>query len=157
MHPNEQLLTRLYSAFAARDAATMVSCYAPDATFEDPVFSLQGAEVGAMWTMFCANARSFSLTYSGLSADDTSGVALWEPCYSFSTTGRTVINRIDSRFTFRDGLIVAQQDRFGFWRWSRQALGAPGWLLGWSGWLRQRVRGQARRQLDRFIERNAPR
>jgi ketosteroid isomerase-like protein len=157
MHPNEQLLTRLYSAFAARDAATMVSCYAPDATFDDPVFSLRGAEVSAMWQMFCSNAKSFSLTFSGIRADDSTGVAHWEPCYHFATTGRPVINRIDSRFAFRDGLIVAQQDSFDFWRWSRQALGLPGWALGWSGWLRGRVRAKARRQLDRFIARSANR
>ena len=26
---------------------------------------------------------------------------------------------------------------------ARQALGAPGWLLGWMPWFRQKVRGQA--------------
>lgn len=155
MHAHEELLTRLYTAFAARDAAAMAACYAPDATFEDPVFSLRGAEVGAMWHMFCANARSFSLTFSDLRADERSGSAHWEPCYRFPTTGRLVVNRIDSRFDFRAGLIAAQRDSFDFWRWSRQALGAPGWLLGWSGWLRARVRARARRQLDRFIARGA--
>lgn len=36
------------------------------------------------------------------------------------------------------------------WRWSRMALGAPGWLLGWSPMLVNRVRGQAARGLQSF-------
>ena len=31
----------------------MAACYAPNAHFIDPVFELQGAEIGAMWTMLC--------------------------------------------------------------------------------------------------------
>ena len=40
MHPNEQTLTRFYTAFATLDADTMGSCYAEDATFSDPAFTL---------------------------------------------------------------------------------------------------------------------
>ena len=49
------------------------------------------------------------------------------------------------------GLITRHTDRFDFWRWSRQALGAPGLLLGWSPFLRAKVRGQAAASLRRFL------
>ncbi len=53
---NRELIERFYRAFQQRDAATMAACYHADATFRDPVFELQGAHVGAMWTHGCASA-----------------------------------------------------------------------------------------------------
>lgn len=41
------------------------------------------------------------------------------------------------------GLIATHRDRFNFWRWARQALGAPGVLLGWSPSLKRKVRNTA--------------
>ena len=50
-----------------------------------------------------------------------------------------------------DGLITRHRDRFDFWRWSRQALGPAGWLLGWTPLLRAKVRATAAGNLDRFL------
>ncbi|MFT4048815.1 MAG: nuclear transport factor 2 family protein [Solirubrobacterales bacterium] len=42
---NAKLIERFYAAFASRDGETMAACYAPDATFSDPVFpDLSGYE-----------------------------------------------------------------------------------------------------------------
>ena len=38
-----------------------------------------------------------------------------------------------------------------FWRWSRQALGPIGMLLGWSPMVRGKVRAQAARALDQYM------
>lgn len=149
-HPNAQLLERFYTAFANRDAATMRGCYAPDAMFEDEVFTLKGAEIGQMWTMLSQNAREFSLQFRDITADDNSGRAHWEAHYLFSATGRKVHNIIEAEFQFRQGLIVMHRDRFDFWSWSRQALGLPGLLLGWSPLIRNKVRAQAARNLAAF-------
>jgi len=150
MHPNAQLLQRLYGAFAAKDAATMVACYAPDAHFADPVFDLRGPEVGAMWTMFCERGRDMKIEWRDIKADATTGSAHWEPRYTFSVTGRPVYNRIDSAFTFRDGVIGTQRDSFDLWRWSRMALGAKGALLGWTPMVRNAIRSEARRNFDNW-------
>ncbi|HEX8059406.1 MAG TPA: nuclear transport factor 2 family protein, partial [Cyclobacteriaceae bacterium] len=85
--------------------------------------------------------------------NDQSGSALWEAWYSFSRTGRQVHNIIDAKFEFRDGLIYKHHDHFAFWRWSRQALGTSGTLLGWSPVVRNKVRETARRSLDKFMQR----
>lgn len=154
-HPNAQLLTRLYTAFAARDAATMVACYAKDATFTDPVFDLRGDDVGAMWTMFCERGRDMKLEFCDIRADAATGTAHWEPRYTFSVTGRPVHNRIDSSFMFRDGLIHTQRDRFDLWRWSRMALGFKGALLGWTPMVRNAIRREARRNFDNWRARRA--
>jgi hypothetical protein len=50
---------------------------------------------------------------------------------------------INSRFTLKDGLIHTQHDRFSMWKWSRQALGLQGLILGWTPHVRDKVRGMA--------------
>jgi ketosteroid isomerase-like protein len=156
MHPNQDVVRRFYAAFAALDAATMQACYAPDAAFRDEVFTLQGAvEIGAMWRMLCTATQArgredWRLEASGIEADADRGRAHWEAHYRFSATGRRVHNIIEADFRFRDGLIVRHHDRFHFWRWSRQALGLPGLLLGWTPYLHNKVRAQAMARLARF-------
>lgn len=59
-------------------------------------------------------------------------------------------NEIDAEFTFQDRLIFRHVDRFDFWDWSRQALGTPGALLGWSGLLRGKVAARAAKSLAAF-------
>ena len=151
---NADTIARFYAAFAALDDATMAACYAPEVRFEDPVFSLAGKdEVSSMWSMLCAATRThgrdaWKLEYKDVYADEHSGNAHWEAHYRFSATGRMVHNRIDASFRFRgDGLIAEHLDRFDFWAWSRQALGAPGLLLGWTPALRNKVRAQAATKL----------
>lgn len=129
-HPNADLLTRFYAAFQQRDASGMAACYHPDVHFQDPAFDLHGARAGAMWHMLCARGHDLRLTVSNVQADDQTGSAHWEADYTFSQTKRLVHNEIDAAFTFEDGLIRTHRDAFDFWTWSRQALGAPGLLLG---------------------------
>lgn len=145
---------RLYAAFTRLDGAAMATCYAPDAAFDDEVFSLRGREqVGAMWAMLCDAAKAMGSDVWKLEVSDvTERSAHWEATYRFSATGRIVHNIIDAEFEFdAAGLIARQRDRFDFWRWTRQALGAPGLLLGWTPMLRAKVRAQAAKGLARFI------
>lgn len=154
MHSNEALLRKFYDAFARRDGEAMAACYAPDVRFSDPVFpDLQGERAGAMWKMLTGRAADLKIEASGFRADDRTGEAHWEAWYTFSATGRKVHNIIDARFEFRDGLIVRHDDHFDFWRWSRQALGALGLVLGWSPVVRNKVRATAAKGLDQFLKR----
>jgi hypothetical protein len=152
MHPNEQLLETFYSAFAAREHAAMRACYQPQAEFADEVFTLKGKEVGAMWHMLSAGANDLQATHRDIQADDARGRAHWEARYTFSATGRYVHNIIEAEFRFEAGRIAAHRDRFDFWRWSSQALGPTGQLLGWTPLVHNRVRATARARLDRFIQ-----
>lgn len=148
MSDHAQLLDRFYSAFAKQDGATMAACYTPDAVFSDPAFGeLRGSEIGDMWRMLCERARDFSLEYQVLEANEQGGLVHWEARYLFSATGRHVHNIITARLRFQDGLIVEHRDHFNFWRWSRQALGPAGLLLGWTPLLRGKVQAQARKGL----------
>ena len=152
MHPNEALIHRFYQAFATRDAEGMAACYAPHVVFEDPAFGeLHGDEARGMWRMLCARAKDLQLEFSDVVADDFRGHAHWEARYTFSQTGRKVHNRIDANFEFRDGLIAVHRDVFDFRAWSRQALGLPGMLLGWTPFLQAKVRAQAKTGLRKFM------
>ncbi|QQC65811.1 nuclear transport factor 2 family protein [Paraburkholderia ginsengisoli] len=153
-HPNTELIERFYTAFQRRDAETMVACYADDVVFSDPAFGeLQGAEAHDMWRMLVAGAQDFSLTFDSITADDHTGRAHWEAGYLFSQTGCPVVNKIDARFVFRDGLIVEHRDSFDLWLWMRQAMGVRGTLLGWSPLVRRMLRAQARRGLASYRNR----
>jgi hypothetical protein len=155
----ERLIERFYAAFSALDDQTMQACYTRDAHFEDEVFTLDGREeIGSMWRMLCEAVRTkgrdaWRLDVTGIAADASRGRAHWEPHYRFTATGRMVHNIIDAQFTFRDGLIATHIDRFDFWRWSRQALGPAGVVLGWTPILRNKVRATAARNLAAFTKR----
>jgi SnoaL-like domain len=158
MHPNQATLEKFYSAFARLDVDTMASCYALDAEFDDEAFSLRGHEqVTGMWRMLCETTKAkaladWKLIYSGIEADAKTGKAHWEADYRFSATGRLVHNVIDGVFEFTEqGLIKKHRDSFNFWNWSRQALGTPGLLLGWTPFLRQKVRTTAAANLQKFM------
>ncbi len=152
MTPEATLIDRFYSAFAARDHAGMAACYHPEVHFRDEVFDLHGPEASAMWHMLCERGTDLRLTHETIRADAQGGSARWIARYGFGPKKRPVHNIIDAAFTFEDGLIKTHHDRFDFWRWSRQALGPVGLLLGWSGWLRAKAAAQANRALAKFIE-----
>lgn len=154
MHENERLIRSLYDALGRRDGDAMAACYAPGASFSDPVFpALAGPDVGDMWRMLCTRAARIRVEVAGVAADEATGRADWQAWYPFSGTGREVHNVIHAEFRFRDGRITSQVDDFDLWRWSRQALGPAGLLLGWSPLLRARVRATAAAQLARFRSR----
>jgi ketosteroid isomerase-like protein len=149
---NLALIDELYAAFARHDGTAMAQCYAPDASFSDPVFvGLRGEQPGGMWRMLTSRAKDLTVDLVSRDAGELQGEAHWVAHYTFAQTGRLVVNDVRSTFTFADGLIVAHVDDFDFNRWSRQALGLPGLLLGWTPMLRASVQRRARAGLDTFL------
>jgi ketosteroid isomerase-like protein len=149
-----QTISRFYGAFAQLDGRAMQACYAPDAQFDDEAFSLRGRDqVGGMWRMLCdATAAKGRDVWRLETRDITHCSAHWEAHYRFSATGRMVHNIIDAQIECGpDGLIRRHRDSFDFWRWSRQALGTPGLLLGWTPFLRAKVRAQAAANLAKYL------
>lgn len=152
MSPNAELITRFYTAFERRDAEGMVACYAPDVRFSDPVFpDLVADRAKGMWRMLLSRGTDLRIEFSDVRADDRGGSAHWEAWYTFSATGRPVHNVIEATFTFADGRITSHVDRFDLYRWSRQALGMKGVLLGWTPLVRNAIRNTAARSLERFL------
>ena len=109
----------------------MEACYAPGVRFSDPVFTdLQGAEAGAMWRMLTGRAKDLEVELLEREADGDRGPAHWRATYTYSQTGRPVVNDVRGTFRFADGRIAEHEDTFGFYRWARQALGTPGLVAG---------------------------
>ena len=153
MHAHEALIREFYAAFARSDAEGMARCYHPDVFFSDAVFpKLEGRAAGDMWRMLLGRATDLQVTLEEASADAEGGRARWTARYTFSRTGRPVVNRVAALFAFRDGLIVRHHDSFSFWAWARQALGPAGAALGWFAPLKWKVRRDAAAGLAAFRE-----
>ncbi len=151
-----QLIERFYAAFDVGDGKAMAACYAPDVHFSDPVFpDLRGDRAGAMWRMLTEGPGDVQVELLEHEAGDTTGSAHWLAKYTFSETGRPVVNDIRATFTFKDGLIVEHHDDFDFYAWSRQALGPVGLLLGWTPLVKSTVRKKAAGLLNKYTSKPA--
>jgi ketosteroid isomerase-like protein len=154
MTTNEQTIQTFYTAFQQRDYATMQSCYSDDAVFSDPVFGLLDIqETRAMWEMLCKNAKDFSLVFGNIQELDAEyATCEWTAVYTFSQTGRKVVNKVNAHMRLANGLIIEHSDAFSIYRWTRQALGIPGLVLGWSGWMNKKIQKRARKSLEKFMQ-----
>lgn len=149
---NDAVIERFYDAFARHDGEAMAACYAPNASFSDPVFTnLRREEPGAMWRMLTQGGGDLEVQLVEHAADGETGSAHWLADYTFSETGRRVHNDVRATFRFQDGLIVQHRDEFDFHAWARQALGTTGLLLGWTPIVHGAVRKKARGRLDEFL------
>ena len=154
MDTNEALINKFYSAFLQKDYKTMNSCYSGDIIFYDPAFEiLRGDEARFMWEMLCKNATNLSLTYGNIiKLDDEYYTCDWVATYTFSKTGRKVVNNIRANMRFANGEIVEHSDAFSLHKWSSQALGFAGKLFGWNSFFQRKIKNQAKKNLLKFIQ-----
>ncbi|MEP7237917.1 MAG: nuclear transport factor 2 family protein [Ferruginibacter sp.] len=150
----DELINKFYSSFQKLDYKGMISCYSDDIVFFDPVFGLlSSAEVKAMWEMLCKNAKDFSLTYGNIQhLDEEYSTCDWVATYTFSKTGKKVVNKIKANMRFENGKIAEHSDAFSLHKWSSQALGFMGWLLGWNSFFQRKIKNQAKGNLLKFME-----
>lgn len=152
MQWNKKLIENFYTSFQQLDWNGMNENYHEEVFFWDPVFeNLDAKRVKAMWQMLCEQATDFSLDFRDVKAGAEYGKCNWIATYTFSKTGRMVINDVKSQFKFHDGKIIEHMDDFSLYRWSRQALGTPGLLLGWSPFIQNKIRKTARESLKKFM------
>jgi ketosteroid isomerase-like protein len=156
MNENEKLIHGFYTCFQQLDWKGMTALYSDDIVFSDPGFGvLQGAEAKAMWAMLCGRAKNWSLQFGEVQADEEYGTCKWIANYTFGKTGRPVQNHIKAYMRFADGKIIEHTDEFNLYKWMRMALGIPGTLLGWTGFLQKKVRSGAMQQLEDFMRKQA--
>jgi ketosteroid isomerase-like protein len=123
-NPNADLIHQFYTAFQQKDAAGMKACYGKDLVFNDPVFqNLSYIEANKMWEMLLRRGKDLELTFDNVRPTPTGCSADWEATYTFSQTGRKVVNRIHAQFEIMDGKITRHTDSFDFYKWARQAFG----------------------------------
>jgi ketosteroid isomerase-like protein len=149
---NRETIRRLYAALGECNGAAMTACYAPGAHFHDPAFGdLEGDQIGAMWRMLTSRATDLKIELRESEADEETGSAHWIARYTFSATGRHVVNDIQAKFRFAEGGLIADHvDDFDFHKWAGQALGLKGHLVALLPPLRAKAREQALGQLEAF-------
>jgi ketosteroid isomerase-like protein len=151
MNANEKLMKDFYTALDKRDWQAMADCYSPDVIFNDPAFGvLQNGDPQRMWEMLCRQAKDLRVEVSNIHSDEEYGTCNWVAQYHFSATGRRVENHIKAYMRFADGKIIEHTDEFNLYKWSGMALGLPGWLLGWSGFMQRKIRARALGNLEKF-------
>ncbi|MEO5564540.1 MAG: nuclear transport factor 2 family protein [Chitinophagaceae bacterium] len=157
MSDNADVIQRFYTAFQQLDHKNMNDCYTEDIVFSDPVFLvLHGDYARAMWEMLCTNAKDFSLTFSNIQLlDEEYATCNWVASYTFSKTGKKVVNKIKAYMKLKDGKIIEHSDAFRLSTWIGQALGWKGVLFGWTGFMKRAVQKNAKKNLERFIEKKA--
>jgi len=152
---NENLIKQFYTSFAERNLNAMLECYHPDIVFQDPAFGrIEGKRACCMWKMLLSKKDSdLKVTFSTITANQSTGNAEWIAEYTLSDNGRKVKNVVKACFKFKEGKIIEHIDHFNLWKWSRQALGLPGYLLGWSPFMKKKIQHQLNKKLDKFIDR----
>ena len=154
----KECIEKFYSSFNSLDAEGMVDCYHEDIVFEDPAFGeLKGEEARQMWRMLTASQAGgdFKVTVQEVVADQETGSARWDAYYEFSRTGRKVHNIIHAKFKFKDGLIIDHRDVFDVHRWSKQAMGFKGLLLGGTGFFQKKLQAQCKGLLEKYMNKVA--
>ena len=155
MSQNEELIENFYTCFKNKDYKGMQACYADNAIFNDSVFvNLNAAKVKAMWQMLILTARDLDIEFSNITADGRFVHAHWDAYYTFSKTGKKVINSIDATFEIENGKIIKHTDKFSFYSWARQALGITGILLGWTDVIKTKIQTTAKKNLEKFMSIN---
>lgn len=154
---NEQIICKFYESFAQDNADGMISCYHDEIEFSDPAFGLlKGIEAKNMWRMLIERGKGdIKINFSNVAANDKKGSADWAAEYLFSKTGRKVHNEIHAEFEFKDGKIFRHTDTFDIWKWSKQSLGISGVLLGWSSFVQNKIRQNARESLHEYTAKSA--
>lgn len=148
----QALITKFYTCFQNKDYKGMQECYADSATFSDAVFvNLNSTQVKAMWEMLCKNGKDLQLEFKNVQSQEKQGSADWIAHYTFSATGRKVTNKIKANFEFKNGKIVKHIDSFDLYKWSKQAIGVPAFLLGWTNFFKNKIRERAMKSLFDFM------
>lgn len=147
----KELIELFYTSFINKDVEQMVNCYHSEIEFEDPAFGkLIGKRAKNMWRMLLSNSKDLEVNYSNVEIVDGIGKAQWIAKYTFSKTGKQVVNIIDCKFEFKDGLIIKHTDFFDLHKWAKQALGFKGFILGGTTIFKKKLNNQTNQLLDRF-------
>lgn len=105
-----------------------------------------------MWEMLLSRAAgNISISFDNVEADENQGSATWTAIYEYGPKKRKVTNNVRAAFKFQDGKIIEHIDTFDLWKWTKQAMGPVGYLLGWSSFMKAKIQQTTNGQLDAFI------
>ncbi len=153
---NIELIEKFYTSFAEGNVKGMTECYDKKVTFQDPAFgTLKGERAYKMWEMLLSGkTEAVKISFNKIEANIESGRANWIAEYRYGKKKRKVINNVLANFKFKDGKIIVHKDTFNLWKWTRQAMGPIGLLLGWTPFMKNKIQLTTNKKLDDFINGN---
>ncbi len=131
----------------------MLACYHADVVFSDPAFGeLHGKKAHHMWEMLVSRLdEKAEISVKNIQYDEFKGSADWTAKYVYGRKKRLVVNHIHASFKFKEGKIIEHRDDFNLWRWSSQALGLPGYILGWTPFFKESLQKKTNQILTNHI------
>jgi len=150
---SQALLDTFYTSFSEGNAKGMNSCYHKDIIFQDPAFGiLKGKRARAMWEMLLSKKENdLKVEYKVIEIDDLHGKVNWTATYNFGPKKRHVVNKVSAFFEFKDGKIYRHTDYFNTYKWSKQAMGLSGFLLGWTPFFQNKIKKKTNILLSKYI------
>lgn len=151
---NKELIIKFYTAFSDGNSKEMVACYHKNIVFQDPAFgTLKGERAFKMWEMLLSLKKGdIKINFDSIQASAENGNANWVAEYVYGEKNRKVINKVRADIKFKDGKIIEHIDSFDLWRWTRQAMGPVGYLIGWTPFMKSKIQKITNKRLDKFIE-----
>lgn len=147
MSKEAQIVKEFYKALSKGDYQKVNSLYHDDAKYRDEIFDLRGKEINALWYTATRPEMNLIAHCKSLKVDGDRVTTDWNISYTIDTLNRKVELDETGVFQFQDGKIINHKDSYDFWSWCAQSLGFIGKALGWSQWLKNRVRNQAKKSV----------
>ncbi|SFC30048.1 Ketosteroid isomerase-related protein [Algibacter lectus] len=150
---NKEIIEKFYTSFSNGNFEGMLECYHKDVVFEDAVFGrLEGESAFKMWEMLLSQKKGDTkISFNNIEANAETGKANWVAEYFYGEKKRKVINEVSTAFKFKDGKIIEHFDTFDLWKWTKQAMGTPGYLLGWTSYMKSKIQQTTNKRLDAFM------
>lgn len=150
---HKEVIEKFYTSFSNGNSKEMIACYHDRVIFEDPVFGrLKGERVFEMWNMLLSNkSNDTTITFNNVEIVENTGRANWIATYKYGPKKRPVINNVSAYFEFKQGKIIKHVDSFDVWKWTRQALGISGYIMGWTPMMMKKIQKTTHKRLDDYI------
>lgn len=153
---HREIIHKFYTSFSNGNVKGMLECYHKEIVFKDAVFGqLKGQRAVKMWEMLLSKKREDTVVnFYNVQATEQHGKANWVAEYFYGEKKRKVVNKVKADFTFKDGKIIEHTDTFDLWKWTQQAMGITGYLIGWTSFMKHKIQQTTNKRLDEFIKNN---
>lgn len=142
-----EIVKEFYEALNKRDYKIVNGLYHSEAKYRDEIFDFNGIEIHALWYNATLPEMDISVKLESIREEGDKVITEWEMRYTLDIIKRRINLKEKGVFEFKDEKIYRHTDTYDFWAWCTQAFGAIGRVMGWSNWLRNRVRNQARKSV----------
>lgn len=151
---NKEIIKKFYTSFSNGNIKGMLECYHKDVIFQDPVFGkLERERAFKMWEMLLSQKKEDTIiNFNNAQATNEIGKANWVAEYVYGAKKRKIINRVQANFKFKNGKIIEHFDFFDLWKWTKQAFGITGFLIGWTPFMKNKIQQTTNKRLDEFIK-----